>query len=200
MQSTIATGVDDTAVGRGNYAAFSASTLPLSVITYTTPEGVFVTDDTNAATWANGSRALTVSSTTPVYVYETNAGVHEVTVTSGGKTIVAKVKASRMAANAYNIQITPAAQNLATGGLGTTTVTLTDVFGNEVPGSSANTVRVTAAGDVLLGGFQAGQDVAVGAISTDSDGSCMGGQIHASHGCTGSGALRRCCGHRWRPA
>ncbi|MBM3686094.1 MAG: hypothetical protein FJW85_03725 [Actinobacteria bacterium] len=154
VQFTIATGVDDTTAGRGNYAQFSAVTSPLSSITYTTPAGVFVTDDTTTATWANGEQTITVASTTPVYVYATKTGVHDVVITSGGKTVTAKVKASTSAANAYNIALTPAKQTVGSGAIGTATLKVTDIFGNPVQTSTtAGYVSVTASGEVLLAGY-----------------------------------------------
>ena len=100
------------------------------------------------------------------YVWATKTGTHDVTFTSGGVSVTGKVVVGNVAGDAYNVAISPAAQNLAKGGFGTATVSLTDVFGNAVAGSAAgsiNTVRVAAAGEVLLGGFTATQDITVGA-------------------------------------
>lgn len=153
VQFTISTGLDDTTVGRGNYAAFSGVTSPLSSVTYTTPEDVFVIDDTTTATWTNGENNVTVASNTQVYVYATKTGVLDVTVTSGGKTVTAKVKVSNTAADAYNFTLTPATQTVGSGAIGTATLKVTDIFGNPVNTSAGGSnITVSASGEVLLAG------------------------------------------------
>jgi hypothetical protein len=153
-------------------ATFTVNTTPSNGTVVTVPAGVKVsaTAPTSATLWSAGAQSATITSGGMAYVWATKTGIHDVTFTSGGVSAVGKVLVANVAGDAYNINIAPEAQNLPRGGFGTAAVTLTDVFGNTVPGSasgSINTVRVAASGDVLLGGFSATQDVTVG---TDGSG------------------------------
>jgi len=151
---TISTGVDDTTNITANYAKYVPTTSPLSAVTVTTPEGVFVTDDTTKATWSNGVRSKLVSSGTSVYIYGTKAGIHTVTFASGGKSVDVKVKIGNTAAMAYNIALTPAKQTVGSGAITTATLKVTDVFGNPVQTSEGTgEVEITASGEVLLAGY-----------------------------------------------
>ncbi len=152
-------------------ATFAVTTTPANATVVSVPEGVKVsaTAPTSATLWSAGAQSATITSGGVAYVWATMTGFHDVTFTSGGVSAVGKILVANVAGDAYNIGITPAAQNVNKGGFATATVRLTDVFGNTVPGSasgSINTVRVTAAGDVLLGGFNATQDVTVGSDGT----------------------------------
>jgi hypothetical protein len=147
----------------GNVSLFTPTATPANNVTVTVGTGVKVST-TASTVWSGGAQSITVPSGTPVYVFATKAGTHDVTFTSGGLTATPKVVVGTAAAAAYDISITPAAQDIAKGGFGTATVSLTDVFGNAVPGASGtNNVSVVAAGEVLLGGFSATQTVTVGA-------------------------------------
>jgi hypothetical protein len=150
-------------------ATFTINTDPDNSTVVTVPEGVKVsaTAPTSSTLWSAGSQTATIADAGAVYVWGTKTGIHEVTFTSGGVTTKGKIVVANAASDAYNISITPAAQDLAKGGFGTATVSLTDVFGNAVAGSGSsspiNTVTIVAAGEVLLGGFNATQNVTVGA-------------------------------------
>ena len=164
---TLSTGLDDTTAISANYAAFQVVTDPRTSATITTPEGVFVTDDTTTATWSNGERSLLAASGSDFYVYGTKTGVHTVTVAAGGKTLDVKVKIGNTAAMAYNIALAPKTQSLAAGAIGTATLTVTDIFGNAVDTTAANgSVRISASGDVLLAGFRTSDDFTTGASGT----------------------------------
>ena len=161
---TVAT--DTTAGTLGNLTTFTPATSPANNVTVTVPEGVKVSTTATTA-WDGGAQTVTAPSNVPVYVFATKTGIHDITFTSAGKTVVTKIKVSTEANAAYNIALTPATQKIARGAFGTATLTLTDVFGNRVPGSAtANTVRVTALGEVRLGGLANVQDVVVGADGT----------------------------------
>ena len=177
---TVAT--DTTAGTLGNLTTFTPATSPANNVTVTVPEGVKVSTTATTA-WDGGSQTVTAPSNVPVYVFATKTGIHDITFTSAGKTVVTKIKVSTEANAAYNIALTPATQKIARGAFGTATLTLTDVFGNRVPGSAtANTVRVTATGEVRLGGLANVQDVVVG---TDGTGTLS---VIAGNA-TGAGAL-----------
>ncbi len=155
-------------------ATFTVDTTPDNATVVTVPEGVKVsaTAPTSSTLWSAGAQSATIVDGGLAYVWATKTGTHDVTFTSGGLTVTGKVVVGNSAADAYNINITPAEQNLARGAFGTATVSLTDVFGNAVAGSATggaiNTVKVAAAGEILLGGFTATQDVTVGATGTAS--------------------------------
>lgn len=155
----------------GNYAVFSPSTNPLNAVTVTVPAGVKVTS-TNPALgttiWSSGSQTVTVSSNTPVYVFATAVGTHDVVFTSGGLTATAKIRVATAPQFAYDIAISPASQELAPSAFGTATITVTDVFGNPVPGTADDTggVTVVATGEVRLGGLASSQAVNTGANGT----------------------------------
>jgi hypothetical protein len=147
----------------GNVSLFTPTATPANNVTVTVGTGVKVST-TASTVWSGGAQSITVPSGTPVYVFATKAGEHDVVFTSGGLTATSKIVAATSAAAAYDISITPATQALAKGAFGTATVKLADVFGNAVPGTSGtNNVTVAAAGEVLLGGFNATQTVTVGA-------------------------------------
>ena len=151
-------------------ATFTINTTPDNATVVTVPEGVKVsaTAPTSSTLWSAGAQTATIADAGAVYVWGTKTGIHNVTFTSGGVTVTGRIVIGNVAGDAYNIDITPAAQNIAKGGFGTATVKLTDVFGNAVAGTSGtNNVLVTAAGEVLLGGFNATQVVTVG---TDGSG------------------------------
>jgi hypothetical protein len=152
-------------------ASFVVNTTPDNATVITVPEGVQVsaTAPTSATLWNAGAQSVTIADNGTVYVWATKTGLHDVTFTSGGVTVKGKIQVGSLPQFAYNIAISPVAQNIAKGGFGTATVSLTDPFGNAVAGSATtniNTVKVTAAGEVLLGGFNATQDVTVGADGT----------------------------------
>jgi hypothetical protein len=154
----------------GNVTTFTPTATPANNVTVTVPTGAKVST-TSSTAWDGGAQTVTVTSGTPVYVFSTKTGEHDVAFTSGGLTTTTKIKVATTAAAAYNIAVSPATQKLAKGGFGTATVSLTDVFGNAVPGSASgagtiNTVSVTATGEVLLGGYQNTQNVTVGAAGT----------------------------------
>jgi hypothetical protein len=147
----------------GNVSLFTPTATPANNVTVTVGTGAKVST-TASTVWSGGAQSITVPSGTPVYVFATKAGEHNVVFTSGGLTATPKIVAATTAAAAYDISITPATQALAKGAFGTATVKLTDVFGNAVAGAAGtNNVTVAAAGEVLLGGFNATQTVTVGA-------------------------------------
>jgi hypothetical protein len=99
-----------------------------------------------------------------VYVFALQTGNHTVTFTSADKTVTVPVKVGNQAANAYNIALTPAEQFIAPSGIGTVTLSVTDVFGNPVQGATTEGLtRITASGEVLLPGFQTSADYLTGA-------------------------------------
>lgn len=156
-----------TAGNSGNRAAFTPTATPLNNVTVSVSTGAFVTTSTSAA-WNAGESSVTVSSGTAVYVFATTVGTYNVTFSSGGKTVVIPVKVGNNPTDAYNIAISPEAQELAPSAFGTATVTVTDIFGNPVAGTSDDTggVTVTATGEVRLGGLMASQAVNTGADGT----------------------------------
>jgi hypothetical protein len=171
------TGLQSTApTAGGSYVTFQADTTPGNPVTVTVPTGVKVADaDTlpssiDTAGWSGGDQTITVPDNTLVYVWATKTGVHDVTFTSGGITLTGKFKAINTPADAYNIDVTPKKQDLNPGAFGTATVTVTDIFGNVVAGTSDDTggVTVTATGGVRLGGFQATQKVNTDTTGTAS--------------------------------
>jgi len=149
-----------TGTAAGEYATFTPTATPANSVTVTVPEGVKVSKTTGVL-WSGGSTTLTVATGTPVYVFATKTGTHDVTFTSGDITTTAKVKVATVKAAAYNIAITPASQEISVGAFGTAKVKITDVFGNAVAGTTDDTggVTVTASGAVRLGGYATSQKV-----------------------------------------
>ena len=150
----------------GNLSVFTPTATPANNITVTVGAGAKVSAlPTNA--WDGGAQSVTVRSGAPVYVWATTTGDHEVVFTSGGLTAIGKIKVATAAAAAYNVAITPKEQTIAKGGFGEAFVTVTDVFGNAVPGGDdTNALTVTATGEVRLGGLNVTQNVTVGANGT----------------------------------
>ena len=150
---TVATGAGSPA---GNYVTFTASPSPANTVTVSVPDGVKVATSLTNLTWSGGARTATVASGQPVYVFATKTGDHDVTFTSGAITTKAKIKVATIPAASYNIAVTPADQTLQAAAFGTVRVSVTDVFGNGVPGATgAGTGGVTlgVTGEVLFGGL-----------------------------------------------
>jgi len=87
------------------------------------------------------------------------------------------------AADAYNIALSPATQNMAAGSFATAKVTVTDAWGNPVQTTDdTGVVRVTATGEVRLGGLSSSQ-----LVTTNAAGE---GEVTIVAGtATGNGAL-----------
>ena len=183
--STLTTGTytvaSATGTAAGNLTQFTPTATPANNITVTVGPGVKVSAlPTNA--WDGGAQTVTVRSGAPVYVWSTKTGEHDVVFTSGGLTATGKIKVASAAAAAYNIDITPKEQTLAKGGFGEATVTVTDVFGNPVPGGDdTNALTITATGEVRLGGLNVTQNITVGADGT--------GTISLVAGSDGTGSI-----------
>ena len=166
---TVSSGTVTTAATT-NMMTFTPTTSPVNTVTVTVPEGVKVskTLPTSTTLWNSGGQSASVTSGSAVYVWSTKTGTHDITVTSGGLSVTNKLRVVNRNTDAYNIAISPPTQTLATGGFGTATIAITDVFGNPVAGTTddSGAVTVTASGDVLLGGFTASQTVTTGAAGT----------------------------------
>jgi hypothetical protein len=166
---TVASGTVTTAATT-NMMTFTPTTSPVNTVTVTVPEGVKVSSTLPTATtlWSAGAQTASVTSGSPVYVWSTKTGTHNITVASGGLSVTNKLRVVNRNTDAYNIAVSPATQTLATGGFGTATVTITDVFGNIVAGTSddSGAVTVAASGEILLGGFTASQTVRTGTAGT----------------------------------
>ena len=176
---TVATGAGTAA---GNLTSFTPTTTPANNITVTVGAGVKVSTTNVGNAWDGGAQSVTVRSGAPVYVWSTKTGEHDVVFTSGGLTATGKIKVASTAAAAYNINITPKEQTLAKGGFGEATVTLTDIFGNAVPGADdSNALTITASGEVRLGGLNVTQNLTVGADGT--------GTISLVAGSDGTGSI-----------
>ena len=147
---TVSTGAQTTAAD-GKLATFQANTLPANAVTITVPTGVYVSKTAPLA-WNAGTQTITVASGTPVYVWGTKVGVHDVVATSGGLTLTGKVKIQNTPGDAYNIALTPDKADVQKGSFADLTVKVTDYWGNPVL-TADNAVRVNASGAVLLGGL-----------------------------------------------
>jgi hypothetical protein len=168
---------DDSTGGNnpGNYVVIKITTDPGNAAVVTVPEGAKVSNEMPDATtaWSDGSTSATISSDGAssgvgyAYIWATKVGTHDVTITSGGKTVTQKIHAVTNSVAAYNIELTPASQTVAAGSIGSATLTVTDVFGNPVTTSATNGyVTVTASGEVLLAGFQPTADYTTGTDGT----------------------------------
>jgi hypothetical protein len=157
-----------TAGNNGEVASFVVNSTPNNSVTVTAPAGVHLSA-TGTTAWNAGSSTLSVADLGTVYVFATKTGSHNITFTSGGKTVTIPILVGTLPANAYNIDISPADQRIDKGGFGTATVKVTDVFGNAVAGATGvgtGGVAVTASGDVLLAGYATTQNVSTGADGT----------------------------------
>jgi hypothetical protein len=138
-------------------AQFRATPSQLTDVTVSVPLGStgIKVSKTAETLWSAGSNTITVSPDDTVYVFGTKVGEYSIQFSAGGKSVTAKVKVQTSANAAYNIEITPPAQDLEAGAFGEATVKVTDVFGNAVPGADdTNSVRIVSSGAVLLGGFK----------------------------------------------
>jgi hypothetical protein len=153
---TLSTGVN-AAEPTGNLATFTVTTTPANdvVATVTAASGLYLSATAPTATtaWSSGKQTVTVggAGSTPLYVWGTKTGTHDVEFTSGGVTLTGKVKVSNRAQDAYNIAITPDKANVARGGFTTLTAKVTDFWGNPVA-TTAGAITGVAQGEVLLGG------------------------------------------------
>jgi hypothetical protein len=151
----------------GNMAVFTPTTSPANAVTVTVPTGVKVSDE-DTVLWSAGTQTVSIASGSPVYVFATKSGTHDIVFTSGTKSVTMKLRASSTAAAAYNIAVTPPKQTLAAGAIGSATLKVTDVFGNPVPSTNKDDtggVTVTATGEILLAGYNSTQN-----IGTDTNG------------------------------
>jgi len=154
------------------YATFPITTDPSNPTTVTTPEGVYVAStipSTTEIAWNAGKNSAVINGGQSAYIWGTKTGLHDVTFTSGGVTITAKVYISNVNTDAYNIALSPASQVLGASSYGTITVTVTDVFGNPVGGATGTGnggVTLTATGEVLFGGLTNTTNVTTGADGT----------------------------------
>jgi hypothetical protein len=155
-----------------DWADFQITTTPTNAATVTTPEGVYVSataPSTTAIKWNAGKNSAVIDGGAPgnAYIWGTKTGYHDVTVTSGGLTVVVKVYVQNAGTDAYNIGLSPVSQTIAQGAFGTVTLSVTDVFGNPVKtdGTTSAAVKVSASGQVLLAGSNTSE-----VVSTDADG------------------------------
>jgi hypothetical protein len=147
-----------------NMATFTPNAAPDNAVVITVPEGVKVSATSPAATltaWSGGAQTATVADNTPVYVWATKTGTHDIVFTSGGLTVTAKLKVENVAADAYNIAL-EAPKELRTGAFGTFSMKVTDAFGNPVGGTATTvgTVKLTVEGQAVFGGFASTVDAA----------------------------------------
>ena len=162
--NTVSTATFDLAAGTaggtangGEVATLRPTATPANDVTVTVPlgsTGIFVSETASTA-WNGGQTSVTVGSDDTVYVFGTKVGEHTVSVTSGGKTVAVKVKVQTSSDAAYNMAISPVAQEVTAGGITTATLEVTDVFGNAVATTDdTGAVTITASGGVLLAGYQ----------------------------------------------
>ena len=153
---TVGTGIDATAPN-GNLATFNVTTTPANAVTVTVSaaSGLYLsaTPPTATTAWSSGTQTAVVAGagSTPVYVWGTKVGTHDVVFTSGGVTLTGKIKVANRAQDAYNIAVTPDKANVAKGGFTTLTAKVTDFWGNPVA-TTAGAITGVAQGEVLLGG------------------------------------------------
>jgi hypothetical protein len=148
-----------------NMIAFNVTPSPVNSVTVTVPDGLKVSSTVPNGTttsWASGSSSATITGggSTPVYVWGTKTGVHDVTFSSTGMTVKGKILIVNRASDAYNIAMTPDTTRVAKGAISTVELSVTDMFGNAVAtgtGDDSGSVKVTASGDVLLAGFNTQQ-------------------------------------------
>jgi hypothetical protein len=152
----LSTGAAGGTANGGEVATLIPTASPVNDVTVTAPlgsTGVYVSDTPSTA-WNAGKTSVTVASGTTVYVFATKVGEHTISLTSGGKTVAVKVKAQTSSNAAYNMELSPATQEVNTGSINTATLTVTDVFGNAVQTTDdTGKVTITASGNVLLAGY-----------------------------------------------
>jgi len=144
----------------GNYVTFTATPTPANTVTVSVPEGVKVSTTAPSATtlWSAGAQTATAASGQNVYVWATKTGSHDIKFTSGAITTTAKIEVDTPPAAAYNIAVSPTARTIESGAFSTVELTVSDVFGNPIPGvtntaGAAGAVAATATGEVLLSGL-----------------------------------------------
>ena len=155
---------------------FTPTTTPANLVTVTVPEGVKVSATVPVAgvtLWSAGAQTAIVSSGAAAYVWATATGTFDITFTSGGVTVTTKLVAINTSADAYNIALTPTSQDVVKGGIGSATLTVTDVFGNPVQTSTGSyltddtgVVALVATGELLLAGFNTNLVAATGVDGT----------------------------------
>ena len=158
----------------GQRVQFTPTANPANTVTVTVPEGVKVVDAaglTASLLWSGGAQTVSVPSGQPVFVFATKTGVHDVTFTSGKISTVAKIAVGTIPAAAYNIAVSPATRTIEAGAFSTVEMTVSDVFGNPVPGvvagtaaqNNAGSVTATTTGEVLLSGLNSSANYGTGA-------------------------------------
>ena len=180
---TVATGAEAVPGNGASYATFTPDTNPGNPITVTVPTGVKVsgTQPTSTTLYSGGTQSVIIADNTPVYVWATKTGIHDITFASGGVTVTGKIKAINTVKDAYNVTVDKDEQTLNGGGIGRTDVTVSDMFGNVVASGSTTVAGGTATGDVLFGGFSNTVDVKTGTTGSSS--------IVVIAGPTGSGTV-----------
>jgi hypothetical protein len=160
LVNVAATGVYTVATGAGTatgeYVTFTPSTTPANTVTVSVPEGVKVATSLTNLAWTGGARTATVASGQSVYVFATKTGQHDIVFTSGSVSTTAKMRVATVPAASYNIALAPTSQTLAPSAFGTIRVSVTDVFGNGVPGATGTStggVTLNVTGEVLFGGL-----------------------------------------------
>lgn len=130
--------------GQGNRANFTPTSSSRSPVQVSVGTGVRLST-TSSTPWTGGAQSLSVSSGTPVYVFATEVGTHDITFSADGKTVIAKYRASTSPAAAHFIQLIPPREQVSWPDYFDLVIKVTDAFGNPVPGQrGVNTLRVTA--------------------------------------------------------
>jgi len=134
--------------------------------TYTADAGSYVSTTATTA-WNAGASSVTVAEGVSVYVFATTVGLHTITVTSGGKTVLIKFWAYNLATDYYTISAVADNATPKTGANTIVTVTVKDVFGNVVDAADG-LLTATAAASVRLAGQALTQALNTTAAGTSS--------------------------------
>ena len=165
-QSAVSWDTTSTATFKGNGLPTASSYTSVrvnSATTYTVSSsdaGVCLAAGTSALSttqlWSKDctTGSINASYDDSVFMWSTKTGSFTYTVTSGGLSASGSVVVINDSDDAYNMALSPTSQNLGRGAIGTVSLLVTDMFGNDVTtADDTGAVKLTAAGEVLFAGY-----------------------------------------------
>ena len=155
-----------TGTGTAEVITLASDATANNTSTYTATAGAFVSTTASTA-WSAGLSTVTVAEGASVYVFATMTGLHTITVTSGGKTVLIKFWAYNLATDYYTVSAVADASTLKPSSNAVVTLTVKDIFGNVVDAADG-LLTATAAGKVRLAGQALSQSLNTTAAGTSA--------------------------------
>jgi hypothetical protein len=155
-----------TGTGTAEVITLASDATANNTSTYTATAGAFVSTTASTA-WSAGLSTVTVAEGASVYVFATMTGLHTITVTSGGKTVLIKFWAYNLATDYYTVSAVADASTLKPSSNAVVTLTVKDIFGNVVDAADG-LLTATADGKVRLAGQALSQSLNTTAAGTSA--------------------------------